>query len=884
MQTSTAHSQGKPIHIVLVTTCLLFVAASLQALEAEVKPYLGSPMIHVNGVPVSPLTFFGWESGGAQPTDVKLGTEWREYSITVIAPENTDGASGIHFRMGGEGPGTVWVDNIRVYPGVKADTPSVNWARGGDFEGTHADIEHDWRLYTTSGAECDWSPDPETKVSGAQSLRVDIRNAGADHMHIHWCQDGYSVTTGQTYTYSLWMKADKARTVDFMMLHINEPWTIYPVEYPDTPYVRQVRLARDAGVHIYSFGIPMPWPKPGNAPDFSEVDRCLATTLREDPQALLLPRFDMAPPGWWLEEHPDDNMLFDDGKTFSMSVASEPWRSEMQNHLRALVRHCESTYGDSMLGYHPCGQHTGEWFYERSWEPRFSDFSPAMNAGFRRWTQQRYGTLNALRKAWNDPDITFESVQVPSADHQRTTTLGFFRDPLTERPVIDYFSYKQVTMVEPLEMMARVIKEETRGKKLACFFYGYLFDMHGIPMGPQNSGHLAMSRMLQCPDIDILCSPISYLDRELGGAGMFMSAVDSVRGHRKLWLNEDDTRTWLTPPDSGYGRVDTPQGTFWVHQRNFAQIWPRRLAAWYMDLGGIGWLDGKEIWDNISRLQRFYLENLKEPQRWVPEVALIVDEESPVYSACTSQLHSPLVYEMRSQYFRMGAPFDIYLLSDLVDGNVPPVKVYFFTNCYHLNDHQRERIAEATRGKSAVWFYGGGFLGDAANDAQLEQMTGLHVKRIAPESGRVLPEASAEGLAVGVTAPFGTETKLDPLWAIDDPEAERIGRYASGNTAAAFKQTPDGLRVYIGALHCPARLLRNILKDSGVHLYCDTDDVVLTDGKFFSLTVTSAGRKSMNFPQPCSVKDITDNSIVAENTDTLDLEFALGETRLFLLN
>ena len=76
-------------------------------------------------------------------------------------------------------------------------------------------------------------------------------------------------------------------------------------------------------------------------------------------------------------------------------------------------------------------------------------------------------------------------------------------------------------MEEPLEMMARVIKEETHGKKLTCFFYGYLFDMHGIPMGPQNSGHLAMARMLQCPDVDILCSPISYLDRELGGAGMF---------------------------------------------------------------------------------------------------------------------------------------------------------------------------------------------------------------------------------------------------------------------------------------------------------------------------------------------------------------------------
>ena len=64
-------------------------------------------------------------------------------------------------------------------------------------------------------------------------------------------------------------------------------------------------------------------------------------------------------------------------------------------------------------------------------------------------------------------------------------------------------------MEEPLELMARVIKEETGGKKLVCLFYGYLFDMHGLPMGAQHSGHLAMAKLVQCPDVDILCSPIS---------------------------------------------------------------------------------------------------------------------------------------------------------------------------------------------------------------------------------------------------------------------------------------------------------------------------------------------------------------------------------------
>jgi hypothetical protein len=841
-------------------------------------------MIHVDGKPISPLTFFGWEAGLGGPTDVSLTTEWREFSITVVSLEDTDGASGIHFRMGGEGPGTVWVDNVQVYPGERSTHPGENWARGGSFEGTREEVEREWHFFKTAGAEAAWTLDPATAASGQQSLRVDITAAGTDHMHLHWYQTGYSVNAMQKYTYSLWMKADRPRIVDFMMLHINDPWTIYPAEpATGTPYIQQVRLARDAGLHLFSFGIPMPWPRPGQNPDFGEVDRAIETTIREDPRALLLPRFNMPPPEWWLAQHPGDRMLFDDGQTVSVSMASEAWRAEMQVHLRALVRHCEARYGDHMLGYHPCGQHTGEWFYERSWEPRLSDFSPAMNAGFRKWAENRYRTVEALRQAWNNPDLSFESVQVPTAEQQRHTALGLFRDPKTERPVIDYFLYKQIAMEEPLEMMARVIKDETRGKKLTCFFYGYLFDMHGIPMGPQNSGHLAMARMLQCPDVDILCSPISYLDRELGGAGMFMSAVDSVRGHGKLWLNEDDTRTYLTPPESGFGRVDTPEGTYWVHQRNFAQLWPRRLAAWYMDLGGIGWLNGKDLWDNIGRLQRFYQEHLTEPACWAPEVALIVDEDSPNYAASTIELACPLVYEMRSQYFRMGAPFGIYLLSDLVAGKVPPAKVYFFANCYRLDAHQREALLQATRGKTAVWFYGGGFLGDKASDKNMIQMTGLHLRRGSPECGRVTPEQAPQGLAAGLQQPFRNETTLDPLWVVDDPGAEIIGRYPSGAPAVAAKQTPDGLRVYVGALHCPAKLLRNILTASDVHVYSDSDDVLLTDGQFLSLTATSPGQKHLSFPHACTVINALDGQPVAQDVRHLDLDLQLGETRMFML-
>jgi beta-galactosidase len=649
------------------------------------------------------------------------------------------------------------------------------------------------------------------------------------------------------------------------------------------PYYEQVQLARLAGIQVYSFGITMPWPKPGHSPDFGQADSAIELTLAGDPSGLVLLRFEVGPPEWWLQLHPEDRMLFDDGKTEGWSMASEAWLEEMLEHLRTLVRHCEEKYGDRILGYHPCGQTTSEWFYFRSWEPRLSDFSPAMNRGFAEWISAKYQTEDSLRQAWNNPYLTFGQVTVPSPGEQLHTDLGFFRDPQTDRKVIDYFEYKQSAMEEPLERIARVIKEETAGTKLVCFFYGYTFDMHGLPLGPQGSGHLAMAKLIRCPDVDILCSPVSYLDRGLGGAGCFMSAVDSVRSGGKLWLNEDDTRTYLSPPDSNFGRVATPQETFWIHQRNFAQLWPRRLACWYMDLGGTGWLSGPDIWENISHLQQFYERHISEPARWLPEVALIVDETSPFYTACSSELHAPLVYQMRSEFFRMGTSFRIHLLSDLVDGRVPPAKVYFFANCFRLDAVQRAAIWRFTRGRTVVWFYGGGFLADNAEDANMTAATGISVVRSMPQSGKVTPDAAGSQFGEGLSEPFGTSTVLDPLWAVNDEKVEVIGRYLNGEVAAAAKRTPGGLRIYIGALHCPAKLLRNILRLSGVHVYSDSDDVVLTDGKFLGFVSTSAGLKHLIFPSPVLVLQVLDGQTIAQRFDVLDVEMQFGETKLYQL-
>jgi len=375
--------------------------------------------------------------------------------------------------------------------------------------------------------------------------------------------------------------------VDFLAVHQGAPWTIYSTVTPKAWH--EIELAAAAGIHFHSFGLPMPWQHPNEKPDFSAVRRRMDEFLKHDPEGLVIPRIGMEPPEWWRKANPDECMVYDDGTRGWSCVASEKWRDYAAEQLRQLVRFLEWNYGDHILGYHPCGQNTGEWFYKDSWRRKLSGFSPAMERGFREWLREKYhDDINSLNRSWGAQLADFDAVKVPTKEERLEALCGSFRDPERQRKVIDFTEYMQVAMVEPLERFARIVKEETGGRKLVVFFYGYLFEFGPLWAGAPNSGHYALSRLLKCPDIDILCSPISYFDRGSGGIGAFMSPVDSVQLHGKLWLNEDDTRTHLSSPDAGYGRVDTPQQTRWVHQRNFANIFVRRAACWWMDLPGLG--------------------------------------------------------------------------------------------------------------------------------------------------------------------------------------------------------------------------------------------------------------------------------------------------------
>lgn len=851
----------------------MLIVCSTILLPVTVEDHLGRPAIHVDGQPVAPLMFFGIPQGTPVKT-VEVGPEWREFHLTFVPDEDNMGMGGIQVRFGGGPPGTVWVDDCRVYPGEYHDEPHANMVTLGGFEATDEEVARYWSLWTSpvEGADASLAVDTTDPAEGERCLKVDLRVAGSHPMHVHLIHAGMTYQKGSPYTYSVWLRSSEVRTVEFFALRQGGSFRIYE-ERGVAPYSSQVALAAGAGVHIHSFTMPMPWPRPGEDYEWTGVDTAVDRTIASDPEALLLPRFGMEPPEWWYEQHPGSEQVFSDGSSEGCSMASEEWRSEAETHLRALVRYCEEKYGDHMLGYHPCGQNTGEWFYRRSWDRVFGDYSPAMLDGFRRYLAERYG--DAV-----DP----ETVTIPTEEQLLSAAAGWFHDPVAEARLLDYLRYEQIAMVEPLERFARAIKEETNGERLVTFFYGYTFELCGLPWGPAKGGHYALERLLRCPDVDILCSPISYQDRQLGGAGDFMTAIDSIHAAGKLWLVEDDTRTHLTAEGEGFEGGSTLQETQWIHTRQFGHLLPRRLATWYMDLGATGWLNDPGIWSNLARLREQYERALGEPPTWSPDVAVIVDEEGALYGRADWALHRSLVYETRIALARAGAPQRWHLLSDLVAGRVPKCQAYVMLNCFHLDGEERAAIARETAGSAAIWFYGGGFLDDGPAQpaapgevqATMADATGLPI---------IAGEPRKAGDPLSPVTWFDGDPLLEPFWTVrEDQGVEVLTRLADGTPGIALAETDAVLRAYVAPLGCTSADFRKLFLRAGAHVYCESDDVVLTDDRFLCVSATSAGVKAIHLRRPATVTDAVTGEVVAAEASSFSLSMELGEARVLWLD
>lgn len=592
----------------------------------------------------------------------------------------------------------------------------------------------------------------------------------------------------------------------------------------------------------------------------------IAAAQIANPNCGVLIRLHLNPPYWWMRDYPEETVLYDgvpgidDGdslrlirddskKRIRVSLASERWLEEAGERLRQF---CENVWdtpeGKAVVGIQvACGLY-GEW---HQWG---SDTSAPMQRRFRRFLREKYGTDEALQKAWNDPTVTIETAPFcPSPSQPRDE--GDFRDPGKSMRIIDAQTCIQITVPEAILHFCKIVKESWGRPVLAGAFYGYYYGS-GSPI----SGHMMPEVLFAHPElVDFLCGPCPYSkNREPEYIPMQRGLLESNRLRGILWLTENDQRP--------AGIRDYPGGdpariheTVAMLRRTVLMPLTAGHGLWYYDHREViqdpnikpknpyctsifrktGWWDNPTSLNEIGKLRRIAEEYCLRPYKPAADV-LIVNQPK---SAFLREMIFNDQITLQTALSKNGVAYDCIYLDELELAEMDRYRLVIFQDTYYLNDAQRRMIRNCTEGKQVVWLYAAGFADETSlSSDHITDLTGIRVKR--------LPENWGVATQVGVQ-----RDQLNPAFYVDDTDAESLAVYENSQVCAAARKGNDW---YFAVPQISPEMARQFIEAAGAHSYTDSGDPVLAGAGIVAIhsfaggdrTVTLKNGKTLQFVLP----------------------------------
>ncbi|MBE6560404.1 MAG: hypothetical protein E7662_04705 [Ruminococcaceae bacterium] len=632
---------------------------------------------------------------------------------------------------------------------------------------------------------------------------------------------------------------------------------------------RNIAAFAAAGIHMVDAdtGLHLGWRK--NSPFDPEALRAeIGAVLDADPQSKVMLRLHLNPPYWWLRDNPDECIIYrtpegdvpgiDDGESdrlirgdnamhMRVSLASEKWMREATELMEQFFLSLKGTpEGDALMAVQvACGLY-GEW---HQWG---CDTGKPAQKRFRRWLREKYKTEEALQRAWNQPDVTFETAEY-HPEPFRPCDDGMFRDPQLSMNTIDSQRCNQQIPPEAILHFCRAVKR-IMPHLLCGSFYAYYFGVGS----PEISGHLRPEMLYDDDSVDFLCGPFCYYKecRSADGAALQRGVLESIRLHGKLWLTEMDQH-----PE---GIEIQPGGTPEYLAENIATL--RRCTLqpllaghgfWYYDHRVVptlqntdtantfavsiyrkkGWWESADMMDEVAKIQSAAEKITQHPYRGEADVLLVYDTDSYYYTGRdidyggsrlaegTVQLHHALM--------RRGIVYDSIYASDLDACEMDRYKCVIFVNCRMVTPQNREKFRRLTEGKLRIFLQGHGFCdGESLSEKHISSAVGMKIVRSA---GTVPPTGEAD---------MPKSAILTPLFCVQDADAEVLLRYENGEAAAAQR----GNDVYVHLPYLPAQLVSALMSQAGVHIWCDSDEPVMAGGGFAVINCQRAGVRTLILP------------------------------------
>lgn len=657
--------------------------------------------------------------------------------------------------------------------------------------------------------------------------------------------------------------------------------------------------------------------------DFDTFDRYIYEPLSANPNALIIVDVAMQAPSWWLDQNPTEEIVLYDSRTGEMmnpatrtaSFSSEKYRQEAGEVLRQLIEHIKTApYASHIVGIKIQDGETQEYMTQGVEDWVIGDFSESSVNGFRKYLKELYGTEEALQEAYQNETVTFENVTVPTWDdrsqvwlYQNDVGQTCILDPATNRITIDYQYYLGKTASDTFLHYAKIIKEASDGKLLSGAYHGYLWNFATSGVG---STHPAMESILQSENVDFICSPFVYGERDIGENAAYDAMLDGVQNAGKLYILEVDTRTVFETAtgnadwDADVGYCYTMEETIASLKRDIGGLIAKGAGFWIFNMYGSWWYD-QQIYDYLQEVKMEMTFSSHTVSQSTSDIAVFVDEmlypyiaPSDVYGAYQTLYF--LFNQQRRNLATIGAGYDTYHISDLVNGNLSKeYKINVMLSPFELTQQEREAIESRLMkdGKVILWIYLPGLSDGTKNDVtNIQSLTGFRVGYYTQRgmlNGRFTAgHPLTEGLQDYC---YGNDldSYLDsagPLPYIDlsgDTAAVELAEltYDDSKTAMAMKNMGDWTSIYSTVMNLPAGFFRNLLQYTESHIYSDNaSDIVHASTNYVSIYSLYGGERTVTLPAGnYSIYDVYEKQYIPVNGNSFTFSLNDNDAKLFRL-
>jgi hypothetical protein len=340
-----------------------------------------------------------------------------------------------------------------------------------------------------------------------------------------------------------------------------------------------------------------------------------------------------------------------------------------------------------------------------------------------------------------------------------------------------------------------------------------------------------------------------------------------------------------------------------IYQRNFAQIVTHGIGVTWLE--NVDFPEDPRIIDEAHAWHEHYhkigtwaLDLDRSPSA---DVAVFLDDESYLYEGNNNHLSLPLIAQQRVTVLnRFGAPHDLYLLNDLLEGNLPPYKLYVFLNPFHLNDRRRQALKDIVcrNNQTALWYYAPGYLNsDAPEPAHTDLMTDLTGFKFGIGRSYWAPFMHLTNFTHPITHGlpqdlfWGTTRMIAPIFHLADAEATELGQvvFTGGRCQPGFgvktfhAGAPQAWNsIYVATPTLPASVLRGVARFAGVHLYSEDGDVLYATRDLLAVHTVSGGCRSFKLPRRVEVVyDLFNRRPVSANAAQFEAHLAPKSTALY---